>query len=59
LSGATYWASKRWVARPLAGAVAVIRKVADGDLTVHFEDSQDEVGELLQAADEMAAICAA
>jgi methyl-accepting chemotaxis protein-2 (aspartate sensor receptor) len=37
LSGATYWASKRWVARPLAGAVEVIRKVADGDLTVHFE----------------------
>ncbi|KJV28679.1 hypothetical protein VI06_11730 [Aquitalea magnusonii] len=54
LSGATYWASKRWVARPLAGAVEVIRKVADGDLTVHFEvTSQDEVGDLLHAADEM------
>lgn len=54
LFGTTFWASRTWVARPLAQAVEAIRRVASGDLTVHFAaQSQDEVGALLQAADEM------
>ncbi|BBF85368.1 methyl-accepting chemotaxis protein [Aquitalea magnusonii] len=54
LFAATFWASRTWVARPLAQAVDAIRRVAAGDLTVNFTaQSQDEVGKLLQAADEM------
>jgi len=54
LSIVTFWAGRSWVAKPLAYAVSAIRRVADGDLTVHIEaKNQDEVGELLQAADEM------
>ncbi|MBA4710450.1 methyl-accepting chemotaxis protein [Aquitalea aquatica] len=54
LLAATFWTSRLWVTRPLAHAVAAIRRVADGDLTVRIQaSSQDEVGELLHAADAM------
>ena len=50
----TMVASRVWVAKPLGYAVNAIRRVASGDLTVHLEaENHDEVGELLEAADEM------
>lgn len=49
-----FLATKRWITRPLAEAVAVTHRVAEGDLTQHIHaDSKDEVGQLLSALDGM------
>lgn len=48
------WATKRWISRPMAQAVAVTQRVAAGDLTGHIEaTTRDEVGLLLTALDGM------
>ncbi|RIX48232.1 MAG: methyl-accepting chemotaxis protein [Rhodocyclales bacterium GT-UBC] len=47
-------ATKRWISRPMAEAVAVTQRVAAGDLTGSIEaKTQDEVGLLLTALDGM------
>ena len=47
-------ATHRWISRPLARAVDVTKRVAEGDLTQHIEaQSGDEVGQLLMALDGM------
>ncbi|MCU1487272.1 MAG: putative methyl-accepting chemotaxis protein, partial [Actinomycetia bacterium] len=44
----------RAIARPLRGAVAVLRRTAEGDLTERLEvTSQDEVGQLAEAVNQM------
>ena len=43
-------AARRWIARPLAEAVTVANRVADGDFTTRIESrSSDEIGELMRA----------
>ena len=56
LMAAVFFATRRWVSRPLAEALAVTRRVADGDLTVSVAAaSNDEVGQLLNATNDMCA----
>jgi methyl-accepting chemotaxis protein-2 (aspartate sensor receptor) len=56
LVGAMIVMSRRWITRPLQRAVAVTQRVSDVDLTQHIEtDSNDEVGALLRALDNMSA----
>ncbi len=44
----------RSITLPIAAAVMVARRVADGDLTSHIEvESQDETGQLMQALQDM------
>jgi len=51
---AVAFATRRWLATPLGEALGAIRQVADGDLRVRVQaSSQDEVGQLLDAADRM------
>jgi len=55
LVGAVFFATRRWVSSPLGEALALTRRVADGDLTVSVRaTSRDEVGQLLTATN---AIC--
>ncbi len=54
LATAIMWTTHRWVSRPLAEAVQVTRKVADGDLTQQISaKTADEVGVLLTSLDGM------
>ncbi|MCP4407160.1 MAG: DUF3365 domain-containing protein [Gammaproteobacteria bacterium] len=49
-----YFIFRFYVIRPLTGAVAVARKITQGDLTTQFESSaDDETGQLLQALNTM------
>jgi methyl-accepting chemotaxis protein-2 (aspartate sensor receptor) len=51
---AIFWATNRWISKPLAEAVAVTHRVANGDLTQHIEaKTGDEVGQLLSGLDDM------
>ncbi|MBW7900112.1 MAG: methyl-accepting chemotaxis protein [Rhodocyclaceae bacterium] len=46
--------TRRWLSRPLGEAIAVTRRVAQGDLTVSVQAAnRDEVGQLLDATDHM------
>jgi X-X-X-Leu-X-X-Gly heptad repeat protein len=51
-----YYSTRHWLSVPLAEALAVTRRVADGDLTVSVRaENQDEVGQLLTATNQMCA----
>ncbi|MFA6311210.1 MAG: methyl-accepting chemotaxis protein [Sterolibacterium sp.] len=51
---AVFFATRHWVGRPLGEALAVTRRIAEGDLTVSAQvTSNDEVGRLLSATNEM------
>ncbi len=56
LVGAVFFATRRWVSRPLGEALAVTQRVAAGDLTVSvMATGKDEVGQLLGATGDMCA----
>lgn len=45
-----WFATRRWIARPLGEAIAVANRVAEGDFTVRAEaGSRDEIGALMRA----------
>ncbi|MBC7861177.1 MAG: MCP four helix bundle domain-containing protein, partial [Burkholderiaceae bacterium] len=51
---ASAWAVSRSITRPLHEAVALARRVSDGDLTAQIRvTSKDEVGQLMQALSDM------
>ncbi|MFM2085811.1 MAG: hypothetical protein RLZZ237_680, partial [Pseudomonadota bacterium] len=54
ISAVVAWYATRSITEPLANAVAVARKVADGDLTsVIVSDTRDETGQLLHSLKDM------
>lgn len=54
LMAVIFLATRYWLARPLGEAIAVTRRVAEGDLSVSARaTSGDEVGQLLDATDHM------
>lgn len=56
LLACVFYCTRLWVSRPLAEALQVTERVAQGDLTVSIpERPQDEVGRLLQASNQMCA----
>lgn len=56
LLACVFYCTRIWVSRPLAEALRVTEKVAEGDLTVSIpERPQDEVGRLLRATNLMCA----
>jgi methyl-accepting chemotaxis protein len=51
---AVAWLATRSITAPIAEAVSVARRVADGDLTSHIAvESSDETGQLMQALQDM------
>ncbi|MFC3531502.1 methyl-accepting chemotaxis protein [Vogesella facilis] len=49
-----HFAMRHWVSRPLAGLVAVTRRIATGDLSSRIAvDRGDEIGQVLAASDHM------
>lgn len=54
LVGVVFFATRNWLSKPLREALAVTRRVSEGDLTVSVQAlSRDEVGQLLDATDQM------
>jgi methyl-accepting chemotaxis protein-2 (aspartate sensor receptor) len=50
LSGGVYWMLRRMILEPMGRAVSAAQSIAKGDLSVELRtDSQDEVGQLMQA----------
>jgi methyl-accepting chemotaxis protein len=50
LSGGVYWMLRRLILEPMGRAVSAAQAIAKGDLSVELRaDSQDEVGQLMQA----------
>ncbi|MDX9706632.1 MAG: methyl-accepting chemotaxis protein [Azospira sp.] len=46
--GLVWWSTRRWIARPLETAMAVVTHVADGDFTHRIEaHGNDEIGRLM------------